>query len=111
MSSIACLTTQKLDCDACNMMPRAGTKDRSCGVGSSKGLREFRRLVLRGAAVAEIQWAAPIERANRRKAIGGYLWDRQIESASASASVSIFQYFKTAFAASLPIQAAFCPEA
>lgn len=74
-------------------------------------MREFRRLVLRGAAVAEIQWAAPVERANRRKAIGGYLWDRQIESASASASVSIFQYFKTAFAASLPIQAAFCPEA
>lgn len=72
MSSIACLTTQKLDCDACNMMPRAGTKDRSCGVGSSKGLCEFCRLVLRGAAVAEIQWAAPVERANRRKAIGGF---------------------------------------
>lgn len=35
-------------------------------------MREFRRLVLRGAAVAEIQWAAPIERANRRKAIGGF---------------------------------------
>jgi len=64
----------------------------------------------RGAAVAEIQCAAPVKRANRRKTIGDYYWARQIEIASASASLAILQYFKTAFAASLPIQAAFCPE-
>jgi len=64
----------------------------------------------RGAAVAEIQCAAPVKRANRRKTIGDYYWARQIEIASASACLAILQYFKTAFAASLPIQAAFCPE-
>ncbi len=64
----------------------------------------------RGAAVAEIQCAAPVKRANRRNPIGDYYWAQQIEIASASASLAILQYFKTAFAASLPIQAAFCPE-